>query len=50
MPKTITSSINPILTALKNQIEKIDKKLIKLIEDCEEYKVKHDKDQNVAVL
>jgi len=47
MPKTITSSINPILTALKNQIEKIDKKLIKLIEDCEEYKVKHDIIQSV---
>ncbi len=42
MPKEITSSIKPVLTALKNQIEKIDKKLLKLIESCPEYKEKND--------
>lgn len=40
MPKQITSSINPILTAIKNQLEKIDQKLLKLIEKNEEYRVK----------
>jgi len=39
--KTIASSIKPILTALKNQIVKIDAKLEKLIDECDEYKVKN---------
>ena len=47
MPKTISSYIKPILTALKNQIEKIDNKLQKLINECEEYKVKNDIIQSV---
>jgi len=42
MPKEIFSSINPILTALKNQIEKVDKRLLKLIESCPEHKEKND--------
>lgn len=42
MPKTIASSIKPILTALKNQIIKIDAKLEKLIDECDEYKLKDD--------
>ena len=42
MPKTISSLIKPILTALKNQIEKVDLKLQKLIKECDEYKVKND--------
>lgn len=42
MPKEITSSINPVLTVLKNQLEKVDKKLHKLIESCDEYKIKND--------
>jgi len=42
MPKDITGLIKPILTAIKNQLEKVDQKLLKLIENCEEYKVKND--------
>ena len=42
MPKEIINSIKPILTALKNQIEKVDSKLEKLIENNEEYKEKCD--------
>ena len=41
MPKEISSFIKPMLTAIKNQLEKIDNKLIKLIKDCEEYKAKN---------
>ena len=47
MPKTISSFIKPILTALKNQIEKVDSKLQKLIEECDEYKAKNDIIQSV---
>jgi len=47
MPKTISSLIKPILTALKNQIEKVDNKLQKLINECDEYKVKNDIIQSV---
>lgn len=42
MPKEVISSINPVLTVLKNQIEKTDKKLLKLIESCPEHKEKND--------
>ena len=41
MPKTLSSHIKPILTALKNQIDKVDLKLQKLIEQCDEYKAKN---------
>ena len=41
MPKTLSSLIKPILTALKNQIDKVDLKLQKLIEQCDEYKAKN---------
>ena len=47
MPKTISSLIKPILTALKNQIEKVDLKLQKLIEECDEYKAKNDIIQSI---
>ena len=47
MPKEITSSIKPVLTALKNQLEKVDSKLHKLIESCDEYKIKNDIIQSV---
>ena len=47
MPKTISSLIKPILTALNNQIEKVDLKLQKLIKECDEYKVKNDIIQSV---
>jgi len=41
MPKEITGNIKPMLTALKNQLEKIDRKLSKLIQECDEYKTKN---------
>jgi len=47
MPKEITSSINPLLTVINNQLIKIDKKLHKLIESCDEYKIKNDIIQSV---
>jgi transposase len=47
MPKEITSSIKPMLTVLKNQLEKVDGKLYKLIESCDEYKIKNDIIQSV---
>ena len=47
MPKEITSSIKPMLTVIKNQLEKIDNKLHKLIESCEEYKTKNDIIQSI---
>ena len=47
MPKEITSSIKPMLTVMKNQLEKIDNKLLKLIESCDEYKIKNDIVQSV---
>jgi transposase len=42
MPKAIASSIKPILTALKNQIAKVDAKLEKLIKHSDDYKAKND--------
>lgn len=47
MPKSIQSSINPILTVLKKQLEKIDKKLQNLIESNEEYQAKNEIIQSV---
>lgn len=47
MPKEITSSIKPVLTVLKNQLEKVDSKLHKLIESCDEYKIKNDIIQSI---
>ena len=47
MPKKITSLITPILTVLKNQIEKVDRKLLDLITSCPEYKTKFDIIQSV---
>lgn len=41
MPKTVSSMINPILTAIKNQLDKLDQKLLKLMESCEDYKTKN---------
>jgi len=46
-PKELASSIKPILTALKNQLLKIDAKLEKLIDECDEYKLKNDIIQSV---
>lgn len=42
MPKEISSAIKPILTAIKNQIERVDQKLLKLIDSCPEYRVKNE--------
>jgi len=42
MPKEVSSLIKPILTAIKNQLEKVDKKLLQLIESCPEYQAKKD--------
>jgi len=42
MPKEIAGIIKPILTAIKNQLEKVDQKLLKLIASCDEYKAKND--------
>ena len=47
MPKEISNSIKPLLTALKNQLEKIELKLTKLIKECAEYKTKNDIIQSV---
>src|SRR5690606_5826441 len=41
MPKTISGSIKVLLTCLKNQLTGIDRKLIKLIERCDDYKTKN---------
>jgi transposase len=35
------------MTVFKNQIEKVDKKLLKLIEECPEYQAKNDIFQNM---
>ncbi len=41
MPKELLSSIKPILTALKNQLAKIDHQLMKLIESSPQYQHKN---------
>lgn len=40
LPKELVMTIKPILTALKNQIHKIENKIAALIESCPDYKVK----------
>lgn len=40
LPKNISSTITPILTALKNQLEKVETKIAKLIESSPEYQAK----------
>lgn len=41
LPKNISTTISPILTALKNQIEKVETKIAKLIDSCPEYQAKN---------
>ncbi|MBE0363969.1 transposase [Pseudoalteromonas ulvae UL12] len=41
LPKELISTIKPILAAFKNQIEKIENKILKLIESCPEYSAKN---------
>lgn len=40
LPKELAMTIKPILTAFKNQITKIEKKILSLIESCPDYKAK----------
>ena len=40
LPKSLESTINPMLTVINNQLTKIDNKMVKLIEQCEEYQIK----------
>ncbi|MDC5870385.1 IS110 family transposase [Vibrio europaeus] len=42
LPKNIASTITPILTALKNQIEKVEAKITKLIDISPEYQNKNE--------
>lgn len=41
LPKELAMTIKPILTVLKNQIEKIEAKIVTLIESCPEYQTKN---------
>ncbi|REL24210.1 IS110 family transposase [Thalassotalea euphylliae] len=41
LPKSLSMTIKPILTAFKHQILKIEKKLVELIESCPEYQKKN---------
>lgn len=41
LPKSLANTIKPVLTAFKNQITKIESKLIELIESCPEYQAKN---------
>lgn len=47
MPKEIKSSIKSVLTVMKKELAKVDEKLHKLIEKCDEYKSKNDIIQSV---
>lgn len=42
LPKELAMTIKPILTAFKNQIEKIEDKILSLIESCPEYQAKNE--------
>ncbi|MFA0372700.1 transposase, partial [Vibrio sp. 10N.222.54.F6] len=42
LPQSLASSIKPILTALKNQIVKVEEKISKLIDTCPEYQAKNE--------
>ena len=41
LPQNLAMTIKPILTAFKNQIAKIEKKIVDLIESCPEYQAKN---------
>ncbi|WP_152996255.1 transposase, partial [Pseudoalteromonas sp. H105] len=41
LPKSLTMTIKPVLTLFKNQIKKIEDKLVKLIESCPDYQAKN---------
>ncbi|EJE8549713.1 IS110 family transposase [Vibrio vulnificus] len=42
LPQSLASSIKPILTALKNQIAKVENRIEKLIETCPDYQAKNE--------
>lgn len=50
MPMALASTIKPILTTLANQIAKVDQKLQRLIESCDDYKAKNDIIQSMPEL
>jgi transposase len=41
LPKELAMTIKPILTAFKSQIDKVEKKIVSLIESCPEYQAKN---------
>ena len=41
LPKALAMTIKPILTVFKNQIEKIETKIVSLIESCDDYQAKN---------
>jgi transposase len=41
LPKALAMTIKPILTVFKNQIEKIETKIVSLIESCPDYQAKN---------
>jgi transposase len=47
MPKELASIIKPRLTAIKNQIEKVNKKLLALIEENPDYQAKNEMIQSM---
>ena len=47
LPKSLESTITPMLTVINNQLRKIDNKMAKLIEQCDEYQIKNDIIQSV---
>ncbi|MGR3172927.1 IS110 family transposase, partial [Vibrio vulnificus] len=47
LPQSLASSIKPILTALKNQITKVESRIEKLIETCPDYQAKNEILQSV---
>lgn len=49
LPKNIASTITPILTAPKNQIEKVEAKITKLIDTTPEYQTKNELLQSVTL-
>ena len=42
MPKELATTIKPVLTVIKKQIEKIEKKITDLIQSCPEYQAKNE--------
>ena len=42
MPKELAATIKPVLTVIKKQIEKIEKKIADLIQSCPEYQAKNE--------